>query len=456
MPLQKNLLSLGILLSMAVACTSPQRQAPTSVLITPEVSGDQGPTGWHEARQTVADVAREAPNPDQFDSLLSSIGELSRSPLYKESRVELLIDGPATFREMFQAIEQAQHSIYLETYIFADDEAGQQFAARLMEKARQGIDVRLIYDSIGSLSSGDGFFERMEEAGVKSIEYHAINPLDGGNPLDANTRDHRKILVVDDAVAFTGGINLSRTYSSGSSHSPSRASLDYGWRDTHIAIYGPAIDGFRQIFMQQWHWQGGKPENMPHVDVPIARAGNDLVAVLQSEGGNDQESAIYRAYLDAMDIAVTNIWITQAYFAPDDAFMTTLKAAAQRGVDVRIVVPGVSDSQLVLHASRSRYGELLRAGVKIYENTSSVLHAKTAVIDGIWSTVGSSNLDYRSFIHNDEVNAVVLGTAFGRQMEAQFEQDIERGRPIKLEEWEQRSITDRVREFFSWSVEYWL
>jgi cardiolipin synthase len=157
-----------------------------------------------------------------------------------------------------------------------------------------------------------------------------------------------------------------------------------------------------------------------------------------------------------MRVARDRVWITQAYFAPDDGFLDTLKSAARRGVDVRVIVPGESNSSLVLNASRSRYGALLEAGVRIYETQASFMHAKTAVIDGLWSTVGSSNLDYRSFLHNDEVNAVIFGTEFAGQLEMQFIDDILHSRAIALDEWRDRGVVRRLAEWLSWPVEYWL
>jgi cardiolipin synthase len=157
-----------------------------------------------------------------------------------------------------------------------------------------------------------------------------------------------------------------------------------------------------------------------------------------------------------MRLAEERIWITQAYFAPDKEFLQLLASSARRGVDVRLLAPGLSDSAMVLSASRSRYGDLLEAGVRIFENQNAVLHAKTAVIDGIWSTVGSSNLDYRSFLHNDEVNAIVIGEEFGLEMEKQFLQDMTQAREIELHEWNDRSVWSRFREKLSWTIEYWL
>jgi len=408
------------------------------------------------AQQTLAGVALQAPDPGRFKDLLSTVQSLSQAPLYKDSRADLLIDGPETYTAMFEAIQTAQEFIHLETYIFADDEVGTKFAEALLQKALDGVTVRVIYDSLGSAGSSSDFFDQMESAGIELIEFHGINPMEGGNPLKINNRDHRKLLIVDGRVAFTGGLNLSREYSSNSSGGFGSRSLPGGWRDSHIAIHGPAVEAFEWIFEQQWVEQGGAFEVEPLDGLTFEAAGNDLVAVLQSEGGDGEVSSIYLAYREAMRSAVQNIWITQAYFAPDKDFMQEIRMAVQRGVDVRLLVPGNSDSSLLLHASRSRYGELLREDVRIYESRSSVLHAKTAVIDSVWSTVGSSNLDYRSFLHNDEINAVVLGAHFARQMEAQFQKDLENSHEVTLKDWESRSLSDRLKEFFSWIIEYWL
>ena len=357
---------------------------------------------------------------------------------------------------MLESIRDARHVVLLETYIFADDEIGQKFAQQLIAKRQQGVQVRIIYDSLGSAASKDSFFETMHSAGIQIIEFHNPNPLEGGNPLNINVRDHRKLLMVDGKVAYTGGINLSNTYSSSSKDRKRKDPKTEGWRDTHMAIYGPAVKGFEKIFHDNWTEHGGEPFELTEADDDHNIAGQEIVAVLSAHGGDGEESPIFHAYLDAMKAASHRIWITQAYFAPDEQFLDELTGAARRGVDVRVIVPGVSDSQLVLNASRSRYGQLLEAGVRIYESSSSLLHAKTAVIDGIWATVGSSNLDYRSFLHNDEVNAVVFGVNFARSLEDQFLDDIAESRAISLDEWHDRSLFKRLKEWVSWPLEYWL
>ncbi len=424
--------------------------------VIPVIAGAQGVVGRVEAAELVKEVATDAPDTGAFIKLISQVAALSDVPLFKDSRAELLIDGPITYQAMLGAIERAKRVIYLETFIFSDDEVGQQFANALLDKARDGIEVYVIYDSLGSADSDPGFFKTMKEAGIKIIEYHKINPLDGGNLLNVNERDHRKLMVVDGKVAFTGGVNISGTHSNSSPQGSFTGDIDNGWRDTHIQIFGPAVQGFQRMFQKHWVSQGGSKDVFQNHGINPTTAGDELIAVLQTKGDDGKGSSIYTAYIEAMKAARNEIWITQAYFSPDRRFLDQLADAAQRGVDVRVLLPGITDSSLVLHASRSRYGDLLRAGVKVYERTSSVLHAKTAVIDGVWSTVGSSNLDYRSFLHNDEINAVIFGTGFAEQMKGQFMADIKDAKPIMLKQWKKRPAKDRLKEVFSRLLQFWI
>jgi len=415
----------------------------------------QGELSKNGSERHVAKM-REQTDSEVLTSLVVSVSALSKTPLYKNNHVDLLIDGPETYRSMLAAIENARHHIFMETYIFANDEAGRMFASLLAKKSMDGVTVKVIYDSLGSMESEEDFFSIMEESGIELIEFNEVNPIEGGNPFKLNNRDHRKLLVVDNDVAFTGGINLSSTYSSQSTGKPKPKPVDTGWRDTHVAIRGPAVQGFEEIFIK--HWRALTEETIPaSPNAPLdANLGQELVAILTADGGDGEGSPIFAAYIDAMEVAQSQIWITQAYFAPDKNFMTLLQRAAHRGVDVRILVPGLSDSGLVLNASRSRYKKLLEAGVRIYEVRNDLLHAKTAVIDHVWSTVGSSNLDYRSFSHNSEINAFILGSEFATQMEDQFELDIKNAEEIIASEWRQRSIFSKLTEKLSWTIEYWL
>lgn len=411
-----------------------------------------------QSSKAVAAIAKDAPDPVAAKQLISTLESLSETPLYADSQVTLLIDGPKTYDAMLRAISEARETVFLETYIFADDEIGQRFADALIERSAAGVSVQVIYDSVGSWISDEEFFSRMSEAGIQIQEFNSVNPLDGGNPLDANNRTHRKLLIVDGKVAFTGGINVSNTYSSASNERLRNTNdpLSSGWRDTHLELRGPVVSAFHTAFADNWD---GDAMPVSVADAPTCDATlrcNDIIAVLISEGGNDEESPIYRAYVEAMRRAVDKIWITQAYFAPDKLFLDLLGDAAGRGVDVWLVVPGFSDSAALLHASRAKYGKLLKRGIRIFETTGIFLHAKTAVIDGVWSTVGSSNLDYRSFLHNDEVNAIIMGNDFGQQMQEQFLLDLKDTQEVTLQAWRKRPKMDRIKEFFSWTIEYWL
>jgi cardiolipin synthase len=382
------------------------------------------------------------------------MASFSRLSVYRNNHVELLIDGPATYKRMLECIAAARKQILLETYIFADDEVGRRFSCLLKKKSRCGVTVGIIYDSIGSIQTDGAFFDDMKTAGIRVIEFNDVSPM-RGNLLKMNNRTHRKLLIVDGRIAFTGGINLSSTYSS-SSRARSRKDLRLeGWRDTQVAITGPAVDGFLQDFSDRWQRIAGEKLTVNERHSALERGG-ETVVILTATGGEKRRSAIIDAYRAAIRKARYRIWITQAYFAPARGFISFLRKAAKRGVDVRLIVPGISDSAIVRHASRSWYGTLLRKGIRIYESTDALLHAKTAVIDGIWSTVGTSNLDYRSSLHNDEINAVILGRKFARRMETQFETDMAVCEVVDHSTWKRRPLQDRVVERLSRSLEYWL
>jgi cardiolipin synthase len=252
---------------------------------------------------------------------------------------------------------------------------------------------------------------------------------------------------VDGRTAFLGGINISSVYSSGSIGRGRDAPVDpkSGWRDTDVQIDGPVVAGFQKLFMQTWEKQKG-PALAPRDYFPtVAASGNDIVRAIGSSP-DDPFSLIYLTLVSAITNAEKNVYITNAYFVPDPQLLKALLDAARRGVDVRIMLPSTSDSQTVFYAGRSYYAELLEGGVKIYERKAALLHAKTAIVDGVWSCVGSSNLDWRSALANDEINAVILGREFAAQMQAAYMTDIAASNAIDLETWSRRSLLDRFRE----------
>jgi cardiolipin synthase len=394
-----------------------------------------------------------------FDRHLALEQAVSGSPLLTGNRVQLLENGPDTYRAMFAAIAAARDHINMETYILEDDEVGRRFADALIEKQRQGVQVNLIHDSVGTLGTPVEFFQRLRDHGIRTLEFNPVNPALAKAGWDVNQRDHRKLLIIDGQTVFLGGINISSVYSGGSSRRhpkpPARPDGDLPWRDTDLQVEGPVVAEFQKLFLETWQAQQGEPLAPRNFLPPLQAQGKEVMRAIGSSP-DDEFSLIYVTLLSAINSAETEVWLTNAYFVPDPQLLAALKAAAARGVDVRIVVPGSTDSELVFHAGRSYYDELLRDGAKLFERRDALMHSKTAVIDGVWSTVGSTNLDWRSFLHNQEVNAVVLGTEFGDRMRAAFNRDVAQSRQITLEQWQNRSLGTRLKERFARVWQYWL
>ncbi|AIY41422.1 Cardiolipin synthetase [Collimonas arenae] len=392
----------------------------------------------------------------QLNTLAAMEEAVTGSPLIKGNKVTLLFDGPQTMTAMIAAIENAKSTINFETYIFDQDQLGLRFADLLIEKQRAGVQVNIIYDSVGSIGSSVDFFDRMRAAGIKLVEFNPVNPLKRFGRWQLNHRDHRKILVVDGKVGFTGGVNISAAYANSSLFRSRRKSSEgpVGWRDTHVQIEGPAVASLQLLFMQTWATQ--HTEDLPDLAYfpTLTPAGDKTVHVLSTQPDGDYN--LYKAYILAIQQARKSIHITTPYFTPDRQLANALIAAARRGVDVSLILPGVTDIGLAFHAGQSFYTQLLSAGIHIYQLQVSVLHAKTAVVDGIWSTVGSANMDIRSFLHNYEANVVVIDEQFGHQMEKAFREDIRGSEQITPEQWRQRPFSDRVKEWAARSIEYWL
>uniref|UniRef100_UPI0039EF9D2A phospholipase D-like domain-containing protein n=1 Tax=Bordetella sputigena TaxID=1416810 RepID=UPI0039EF9D2A len=395
---------------------------------------------------------------------------ISGSPLTAGNRVDLLADGPTTYRAMLAAIRGARQYVHMESYIFDDDEAGQEFADALIQKRREGVSVALMVDGVGTLGTSKAFFDRMRDAGVQVVVFNPINPAEARAGWSPNNRDHRKLLVVDGRIGFLGGINISGVYesspSSGSSASILRGSSadadkvpdpkEAPWRDTQIRVQGPAVAEIERVMQAGWESQHGPPLDPREFYPRVERQGDLLVRIIANRPGDRDGYTLYLTFMSAIQSAQRSIHITMAYFVPDPAFVRALADAARRNVDVVMVLPGFSDSSLVFHAGRSYYTELLDAGVKIYERRDALLHAKTAVIDGVWSTVGSSNMDWRSFALNYELNSVIIGPRFGQQMERLFTDDVAHAERIDPQAWGDRGIRDRFMESISRMFERWL
>jgi len=417
----------------------------------------RGPLSVQKNAAILAELKRRSGDIDILEKQIALEQAINDSPLTLGNKATLLQDGPATYAAMFKAIGQAQDHIQMETYIMEDDAVGRQFSDLLLAQQRRGVQVNLIYDSVGGLNTPKLFFERLKQAGVAVLEFNPVNPLAARGPWLINNRDHRKLLIVDGHTAFVGGINISSVYSSGSilRRAPKPTQNSNLWRDTDLQIEGPVVAEFQKLFLETWAKQHGPPLAPKTFFPTLRRAGNDIIRTIGSSP-DDPYSLIYLTLMSAIGNAEKQIYLTNAYFVPNPQLRKALTDAARRGVDVRLILPSRSDSSLVFHAGRAHYADLLAGGVRIYELTGALLHAKTAVIDGVWSSVGSTNLDWRSFMDNDEINAVILGRDFAAQMATMFAADLADSQAIDPATWKDRPLQFKLKEWLAQLLERWL
>ena len=409
-----------------------------------------GPLSTQKSAAIVAELKRQSGNIDILDKQLALEQAIVGSPLVVGNKVTLLQDGAATYAAMFAAIRKAQDHVNLESYIIDDDEIGGQFADLLLQQQARGIQVNVIYDSVGALNTPKAFFERLTNAGIAVLEFNPLNPVAAKKPWLLNNRDHRKLLIVDGRTAFIGGINISSVYSSGSvvKRAGKISGSTAAWRDTDLQIEGPVVGELQKEFIGTWGKQHGEPLAAKAYFPALKAQGKDIVRAIASTP-DDPYSLIYLTLISAINNAERQVHLTNAYFVPDPQLLKALIDAAGRGVEVKLILPSHSDSEVVFHAGRSHYATLLQAGVRIYERGGPLLHSKTALIDGVWSCVGSTNLDWRSFLDNDEINAVVLGREFAGQMQTMFNDDLAASQAIDPASWESRSPILRLKEWGS-------
>lgn len=421
------------------------------------LAGENGALSVEQSKAILKRLKNKGIPTDIFERHLVLEEAIVGSPLMTGNKVKLLQDGPATYQAMFTAIAAAQDHINMETYILEDDDVGKKFAQALMAKQRQGVQVNLIRDSVGTMGTPAVFFQQLSDSGIQILEFNPVNPLSARKSWELNQRDHRKLLVVDGRTAFLGGINISSVYSGGSRKpkKPADAEESMAWRDTDLQLQGPVVAEFQKLFIATWKAQKGLPLAAKNYFPTPERVGKEVVRAIGSTP-DEPYSQIYVTLLSVINSAETSVRLTNAYFAPDPQFLAALKAAAARGVDVTLILPSHTDSWLVFHAGRRYYEQLLEAGVKIYQRREVILHSKTALVDGVWATVGSTNLDWRSFLHNDELNAVVLGADFGSQVQAMFDKDLASSDQVLLTDWKRRAIDLRFKEWFAQAWEYWL
>jgi cardiolipin synthase A/B len=417
-----------------------------------KVFGARGPLSARQSKTVLNLLAAQAPDAGALERHLAVEQIVAESPLFTGNEVHILRDGAETFPAMFAAIRQATHYVYLEYYILEDVTCdGEKLSDLLVRQSQAGVHIRVIYDGIGSIGTDSEFFDKLQAAGIQVVEFNPLNPWKHHNAL--NARDHRKLLVADGTVAILGGVNLSSTYQSAPSAGGEKQAAESQkpqdiWHDTDIEISGPVVVELETLFSDHWREQQGVPlEADSDPDPPSQSPGDEVVRIL----GSSPAKLKRRYYVDVISAirnAESSIWITGAYFVPTHQEKEGLLAAARRGVDVRLLLPARSDSSPALAVQHSHYGELLRAGVKIYERDDGVLHSKTMVIDQVWSIVGSSNFDHRSVLFNDEVDAVVLGKETGERLANDFKADLQHAQAIDAEHWRQRSALEHLRENF--------
>lgn len=357
---------------------------------------------------------------------------------------------------MLDAINSASRTVWLEMYWFAADGIGRLFFSSLEAAARRGVQVFVLYDDLGSFGTPERYFDELRQAGAAVVAYNPLSPLKRRFRLAKLTRrDHRKVLIVDHRIAFTGGLNIGDEWRD-SAHGP-------GWKDEVVELAGPIVGRLAEAFVDSWAEQA-ETESVTRLlessleddsVAPVNAATGVPIAVL-AQSGYRQRRSVIRAYVHRLKHAQRRVCIANAYFVPTRAIVRSLIEAAQRGVDVRIILAGESDVPLVRLASMAVWARLLKAGVRLFEWQGCILHSKSAVIDGIWVTVGSFNLDYVSLFLNRELNVAILDESFGRIAEREFEQSLLRCTEVNYQAFRNRSLWARLWERIAYAFRAWM
>jgi cardiolipin synthase len=383
---------------------------------------------------------------------------LSDSPIVFGNQVTLLPSGSEALRAIFKAIGEARDSINLEYFILADVESdGVHLSDLLRAKLQAGVKLNIIYDAVGSQDTPGEFFDAMRKAGAKVLQFNPVSPFEVRIGWSPNDRDHRKITVVDGRIGFTGGVNLDKVY-----ENPESAGVPQDgntrlafWRDDAIRIEGPAVAELQKLFFGTWREQKAPQADPADYFPTLPRQGVQTIRIIGSSPGNRQP-LYYASLMTAIQSARRRVWLCSGYFVPPHQEREALTKIARAGIDVRIVAPAFSDVQSAVFAARAAYGDLLEAGAHIYEMRDAVVHAKLAVVDDTWTMIGSSNLDRRSVVFNNEVDAVILGHDTAGQVEGLMRHYMDVAREVDLAKWEQRSADERIQELKARLWQYWM
>jgi cardiolipin synthase len=379
---------------------------------------------------------------DTLREALPSIAGATHGELLQGNKVELLQNGDGFFPPLLAAIAAAKETVHLESYVWWKGEICAQVAEALARKAEQGIEVRVLLDASGSSRMDDKLFERMKKAGVKLAKYR---PLRFSNLARVNSRDHRKIVVVDGRIGFVFGHGIAEEW-------VGNAQDKNHWRDTGARLEGPIVGALQSAFTENWVEETGEVLVGERFFPKLQPAGS-IAAHLAYHFNHGSVSAVDLLYRIAFVSAQKQLWIQNPYLAADDAMLDLIGQAAERGVDVRVMLPGeITDAQIVRHAGHSHFANLLRRGVKIYEYQKTLNHQKVMIIDGLWSHLGSTNLDNRSFESNDEVSLGIVDPEIAAQLAAAFEDDLRSCREIRLDAWLREPWSHRLRDRLSWRL----
>ena len=368
---------------------------------------------------------------EKYKTLTEFIRHSGSSPLSANNEVKLLINGEEKFPELIKALEKAKSHIHLEYYIYENDVTGNEIANLLIKKAQEGIEVRFMYDDFGSHSLGKSFIQKLKDAGVQTVPFYKIKLSAFANRI--NYRNHRKIIIIDGIIGFVGGINMSDKY-----RNDLASKNDLFWRDTHLMINGQATSYLQYLFMGDWNFCSNSKltynktyfPTIPHKET----IENEIIQIVAS-GPDSSQPVIFYSLLEAITSAKKSIYITSPYFIPGESLMDALLIAIQSGLDVKILIPGISDSKMVNAAASAYYTELLHCDAKIYKYNKGFVHAKTMVIDDDLAIVGSANMDYRSFDLNFEVNAIIYSKNIANQLTYAFEEDLKAAVQIDKDLW---------------------
>ncbi len=364
-----------------------------------------------------------------------------RAVLTFDNEVEILINGEMKFKKLLEDLEKAQNHIHLEYFVLFDDEVGSVIIDMLCTKAREGVQVRLIYDDVGS-SISRGTRKKLSDNGVQHFPFMPV--LFSNSTSKVNYRDHRKIVVIDGHIGYVGGINLDKKYDNSLKN-------ERYWRDTHLRLEGSAAGSLQAAFLLSWNFVSKQEVDIDERWFPKVEPKTEEPAAVQiAASGPDTDWAnIMEAFFCAITSARKYIYITSPYFMPNAQILTALMTASRSGVDVRIIIPKVSDSWPAQYATDSYIEELEHSGVQMYRYKKGFVHAKTLVIDDVFSSIGTANMDYRSFALNFEINALIYDKEVNKQMKRIFEKDLEECEEIEYERWLERSFIRKLQESFA-------